>query len=280
MENFNLGEKSFTLDNIKEIKRLFSNPLECLPYISGVLDLKEYSTKARHAFIVDYFHGISQFSTEICLGLEQSLTLLNFGKDLFCMMLGGKSFQETEEFFKKSILSLNTKGHDDATCSTFSPIDIRKIIDFFLFTFFQHYALYAHCFSVEAYTESRTEVVLVETALTIPLSEASSKEELEAKELADREAFEAEEKARKEEIARVEAEKVAEAEALKMEEEKKKPQSLDAAIDFLVREKLDAFKQSFFEECASEQKRIMEKLAQLDAHVVMTPSGGKSRKSQ
>ncbi|MCO5555199.1 hypothetical protein L7F22_008742 [Adiantum nelumboides] len=140
--------------------------------------------------------------------------------------------------------------------------------------------LYAYCFSTEACTESRKETVHVETALILPLSEASSQEELEAEERATREALEAEEKARQAEFERIEAEKAAVAEAMKLEENKKKPQSLDQAIDSIVREKLESFKQSFFEGCAAEQKRLIEKLAQLEASVTTsTPTESKRRKS-
>eukprot|EP00250_Pteridium_aquilinum_P006649 c16526_g1_i1 orf=171-590(-) len=138
-----------------------------------------------------------------------------------------------------------------------------------------------HCFSRECCTESRRVVVHVETALILPLSEASSKEELEAQELAAKEALEAEDKARQAELEKAEAERVAAEEAIKIEESKKKPESLDEALDFIVRENLESFKQSFFEGCASEQKRLIEKLAQLEANVTAgTPSESKAKKPQ
>ncbi|KAI5066707.1 hypothetical protein GOP47_0019331 [Adiantum capillus-veneris] len=280
MDCYNLQEKTFTQENIQEFQRLCNSPQDCLKYMSEVLDLKEYSTRAQHAFVLDYFHGLNLFSAEINLGLEQATMILNFGKDLLCTLLVGKGFQEAEDFFEKGILSLNTKQLDAALGPTFSLIDVRKIIDFFLFIFFQHYALYAYCFSTGACKESRREVVLVETALIAPLSDASSQEELEAQERVTKEALEAEEKARQVELERIEAEKVAAAEALKLEESKKKPESLDQAIDSIVREKLESFKQSFFEGCATEQKRLIEKLAQLEASVTASsPSESKTRKS-
>lgn len=117
--------------------------------------------------------------------------------------------------------------------------------------------------------------------MILPLSEASSKEELEAQELAAREALEAEEKARQAELEKAEAERVAAEEAMKIEESKKKPQCLDEAIEFIVREKLETFKQSFFEGCVSEQKRLFEKLAQLEASVnAGIPSESKTKKPQ
>eukprot|EP00250_Pteridium_aquilinum_P006650 c16526_g1_i2 orf=171-788(-) len=205
MDSFNIVGTTFTIDNVQEFQRLCNSPQECLRCMSEVLDLKDYLTKARQAFVLDYFHGINVFAAEVDLSMEQALIVFNFGKDLLCTLL----------------------------------------------------------------------------ALILPLSEASSKEELEAQELAAKEALEAEDKARQAELEKAEAERVAAEEAIKIEESKKKPESLDEALDFIVRENLESFKQSFFEGCASEQKRLIEKLAQLEANVTAgTPSESKAKKPQ
>lgn len=91
--------------------------------------------------------------------------------------------------------------------------------------------------------------------------------------------MEAEEKIRQEAAAKAEAERIAAEEAMKIEESKNKPQSLDEAIEFIVREKLENFKESFFEGCVSEQKRLFEKLGQLEATVTAgMPSESKTKK--
>lgn len=121
-------------------------------------------------------------------------------------------------------------------------------------------------------------MVQIETALIMPLSEASSKEELEAQELEVRETLEAEEKARQAEREKAEADRVAAEEAAKIEESKKKPQCLDEAIEFIVREKLEAFKESFL---CSRAEELFEKLAQLEASVSAgIPAESKTKKPQ
>lgn len=134
VNDLNLEGKTFTLENVRESQRLCNSPQDCLRYLSKVLDLEDYLTKARHAFVLDYFHGINLFVVEINLKAEQALLVFNLGKDLFCTLLGGKCFQECEEFFKTRILSLNAKLLDDDSNPIFSLIDLRQIINFFVFT--------------------------------------------------------------------------------------------------------------------------------------------------
>lgn len=105
VNDLNLEGKTFTLENVRESQRLCNSPQDCL-----------------------------RFVVEINLKAEQALLVFNLGKDLFCTLLGGKCFQECEEFFKTRILSLNAKLLDDDSNPIFSLIDLRQIINFFVFT--------------------------------------------------------------------------------------------------------------------------------------------------
>ena len=66
-------------------------------------------------------------------------------------------------------------------------------------------------------------------------------------------------------------------EALRLEESKKKPQNLEEAIDFILREKLEEFKQSFFDGFVSEQKRLFEKIQLIETSVNASENKPKKR---
>lgn len=87
-DSYNLGGKTFTLENVQEFQRLFNSSQDCLRCMSEVLDLKDYMTRARQAFILDYFYGINMFAREVNFSMEQAFIVFELGKDILYTLLG------------------------------------------------------------------------------------------------------------------------------------------------------------------------------------------------
>ncbi|XP_024530453.1 uncharacterized protein LOC112346244 [Selaginella moellendorffii] len=133
--------------------------------------------------------------------------------------------------------------------------------------FFQHYFLYAYCFNKEHCHVTKSETVHIETALVLPLSESLITEEYEAAlaaKAAAKAAAEAEEKARQDAAAQAAAEAAAAAEALRLaEERKRKPETLEEAVEFVVREKMEVAKQQLAEEYSQREQALVQKFQEL-----------------
>ncbi|GAQ81876.1 hypothetical protein KFL_000930220 [Klebsormidium nitens] len=169
----------------------------------------------------------------------------------------------------------------------FTTLDVKHVTDFFTSGFFQHLRLYQYCLTKEQAHLALQEQVMLETAELgfPPLSEAmteAERDDWQASRAAAAAAAEAERRARAEaeeaaRLAAVEAARIAAEEEAK----KRKPQTLEEAVEFAVRDRLAAERKAIEEEHAKREKELLDRIAQLEAaRAKMAGDGGnKSRGS-
>ncbi|CAM6096201.1 unnamed protein product [Calypogeia fissa] len=158
------------------------------------------------------------------------------------------------------------KKEEERELPLFSLLDVKKITPYFISTVFQHYCLYQFCFTRVHYNIRRTDRVFIETALTYPLSEAKSEEEVEAEENAR---IAADEKVRQDAYAAqwlaeqsMFAALAAEAKRLAEEELARRSLTLDEYIERAVRHRIEEAKRELIEEYEYSEHFLIDKILQ------------------
>ncbi|GBG86796.1 hypothetical protein CBR_g42079 [Chara braunii] len=169
-------------DELEEYYRKIEKHDDPARYLAGLLALEDYICDSRSAITLDYFANLLLFAKEATLGNEKTSYIYSLAMEILEMTKGNKRFQETETHFRKRLRSLFTSCPpvEDGS-GPFSVLDIKKITDYFTRSYFQHYQLYHFCFTELQDHHSLQDSVVIETGLAPPLSEASTKEELDAK---------------------------------------------------------------------------------------------------
>ncbi|CAM6090021.1 unnamed protein product [Calypogeia fissa] len=158
------------------------------------------------------------------------------------------------------------KKEEEQELPLFSLLDVKKITPYFISTVFQHYCLYQFCLTRVHYNIRRTDRVFVETALTYPLSEAKSEQEVEAEEAAR---IAAQEKVRQDAYAAqwlaeqsMFAALAAEAKRLAEEELARRSLTLDEYIERAVRHRIEEAKRELIEEYEYREHFLIDKILQ------------------
>lgn len=182
-----------------------------------------------------------RFTQKQKLGPVRTAAVFNIGWDVFQLCVHGHSFTDCECTFKMAMIESVSAvpGPDD---TKFWPEQVKALTGFMLTTFFKHFKLYSYVFTHEQdHVEHHTGLV-IETPEIQSFAEAMSQSEwdayqadIAAKAEAARQAAEAEEAARvAAERAAIEEAERAEAEAARQELLRRKPATLDDAIEHLV----------------------------------------------
>ena len=241
-------------------------------FLSSLLDLPNYRFNAREAIKLDYASYILEFTKEEKLGPLRAALLFDISQKVLEACISGSERSSVEALLKKELLQ-KCRAKVSLDSGELTADLVAKTAAFFARTFFSHYRLYQHTFTVEQDLTEFSSTLLVETAL-IPSSfdGAISSEEWEAKLEQARLEGEAARQAEEEELAaRAEAERkeqeelaTAEAKALREEGLRKKPETLEAAVAQAVALRLEEEKVKLSEEYSSKEESLMKQIQELE----------------
>lgn len=267
-------DPSPSAEHLSRYYELQYDPDAAARHLSEVLNLPNYVFEARSAVRLDYATYVFELAHQQQLGPIKTLRLLQISQNVLDKCAEGGSFDDSKQLLQDQLLSCcspTSRPNDD----TLSPAQIGAVGQFFAASFFRHYSLYSYMFQHEQdHTEYKAHV-MIETPLTQPFDGVLTEAEWEAQRAARtaREAAEAAaaEQARAEaaaaaERAREEAVRAAE-EAARQEELKRKPQTLEEAIDHLVAVRLDDERQVLAKDYKAREDELMARIAQLETTV-------------
>ncbi|KAK3279674.1 hypothetical protein CYMTET_12453 [Cymbomonas tetramitiformis] len=188
-----------------------------------------------------------------------------------------EQIREAEEALEVAQTNYDTlKGQFETDNLTFTVVDLKRVTDYMTSSFFKHLRLYQYVFCKDQEHAKDNVTVKVETAVpALPLRMALSPEELEMHKQSLAAEAKAEEEARikrEEEDKQKAEEEHIEAERVRKEEEeaelrKRKPGTLDEAVDHAIMMRLLEEKEKLEAEYKAREEQLMEKIRTIESRL-------------
>jgi len=260
----------------EEIMRAFYDETDVEAQASALaeaLAIPDHTGDPRSAIKLDLVTNTLLFAKDSGFSEEKTLILNELGTKLLDIAGEGVGFSQAEASLKKELLA---KVSAVEKPGLFTPAQVTIASDYFANGFFKHYKLYDYVYTEEREVHKSKKVVYIETAMPPPpLASAWNEEQYEAhlikvaeEEEAARIAKEEEEQAAKEEAERIVAEEEAARKAAEEEELlKRKPRTLEEAVEHSVREKLTQEKAALEAQYAAREAQLLEKIVLLESQV-------------
>lgn len=241
--------------------------------LAEALEIPDHTGEPRSAIKLDFITNTLLFAKESGFSEEQTLVLNELAMKLLGLAGEGVGFDQAEMVFQKELIA-KVSAVEKPGC--FTPAQVKVVSEYFADGFFKHYKLYEYVYTEEREVHLSKKVVFVETAMPPPPLAAAWNEEQYAEHLkkvaeeeeAARVAKEEAERAAKEEAERKAAEEEAARKAAEEEEMlKRKPKTLDEAVEHSVKEKLTQEKAAMEAQYAAREAQLLEKIALLESQV-------------
>lgn len=242
--------------------------------LASALEIDTPTTDLRNGSRVDFLVNTLVFSRDAGFSLAQSVYLHAVATALLETAADAKMpLEKAEQRFQHALVSrvtsLPSEGH-------FTVDDIKVVSHHFASGFFTHWNLFKHAFRNEQKVEQHFVVNYLETPFAFgKLVDAYTEESWEAKKIRDAEAAEAE-RVRLEEAAKLAAEETErvrkeEAETQRLAKEtqdaRRRPKTLDEAVEHAVREKLKLERTALEAEYGAREEQLLLKIAALEAQM-------------
>ena len=239
------------------------------------LEIDNPTTDLRNGAKLDFLVNTATFARDAGFGLAQASYLHAVALSLLEIAADEKmSFDNAEKKFQHALVQRVTSLPKEG--GFFTVDAIRVVSQHFAVGFFMHFKLFAYMFRNEQNLLQHETVKYLETQFAFKkLVDAYTQQAWEAKKVRDAEAAEAE-KVRLEEEANAaaeDAEKIKkeelEQERIRREEQeaRRRPKTLDEAVEHAVREKLKLERAALEAEYAAREEQLLTKIAALEEHM-------------
>jgi len=261
---------ALTAEALEAFYAAAADPDAAATALAGVLGIEAHTTDSRGAAKLDFVSNTLSFARDAGFSEAQTMVLHDLVLKLLELAGQGVDFAAAEGAFQSLLVSKVTAT---PTEGCFTIDDVKAVSEYFANGFFAHFKLYSFMYTEEQRVDQHKQVLFVETPFPFaPLVASLMADAYEAKVVAEAEAAAAAAKAAAEaaEAAAEEAKRVAiEAEDArkKAEEEelaKRKPKTLDEAVEHAVRMKLSLEKAALEAQYAAREAQLLQKIAVLE----------------
>ena len=239
--------------------------------LAVALAIDDHTTDSRNGAKLDMIVNTLIFARDAGFSTAQTLTLHEITLKLLKMAGDPEvDFATAEAAFQSSLVSKVTAT---PTEGCFTVEDVKVISDHFAAGYFAHFKLYSFMYREMQAVDQHKTVLHLETpfpfqdlteSLPQDVHEAKLKHEAEVAEAAAKAKAEEEAAAAAEEEAKAKEEEAARKAAEEEELAKRKPKTLDEAVEHAVRQKLALEKAALEAEYAAREKQLLEKIAVLE----------------